>query len=81
MILGKRYSRFKKSLQQIAQALYIMEDGTEFRPHRKLNMMLTLLPLGGITRRALDHEQDKMLAQMSIATSKRQMAKVIDLHV
>ena len=81
MILGRRYSRYKKSLRQKAQALYIMEDGTEFRPHRKLNMMLTLLPLGGINRRALDNEQDKILVQMTVATSKRQMANVIDRHV
>lgn len=81
MILGKRFSRLKKSLRYKAQSLYLMEDGTEFRPHRKLNMMLTLLPLGGINQRALDREQDKILAQISIATSKRHMASVIARHI
>lgn len=64
MKLGKRYSRFKKSLRQKAQAIYIMEDGTEFRPHRKLNMMLTLLPLGGINKKAFEKESEKMLVRM-----------------
>ncbi len=64
MILGKRYSKFKKSLRQKAQAIYIMEDGTEFRPHRKLNMMLTLLPLGGINKKVFEKESEKMLVRM-----------------
>ena len=65
MILGRRYSRFKKSLRQKAQAIYIMEDGTEIRPHRKLNMMLTLLPLGGINQKAMEREQNKIFAKMN----------------
>lgn len=81
MILGRRYSRFKKSLGQKAQALYVMEDGTEFRPHRKLNMMLTLLPMGGISQKAMEREQDKILARMAMETSKRQMAGVIARNV
>ena len=81
MILGRRYSRFKKSLRQKAQALYVMEDGTEFRPHRKLNMMLTLLPMGGISQKAMEREQDKILARMAMETSKRQMAGVIARNV
>ena len=65
MILGRRYSRFKKSLRQKAQALYVMEDGTEFRPHRKLGMMLTLLPLGGINQKAMEREQNKIFSKMN----------------
>ena len=81
MILGRRYSRFKKSLRQKAQALYVMEDGTEFRPHRKLNMMLTLLPLGGINQKAMDKDSEKILARMAMETSKRQMAEMIARNV
>ena len=65
MILGKRYSRFKKNLRQKALAIYIMEDGTEFRPHRKLNMMLTLLPLGGINKKTFEKESEKMLVRVN----------------
>ena len=65
MILGRRYSRFKKSVKYRVRPFYVMEDGTEFRPHRKLGMMLTLLPLGGINQKAFKKEETKLLAKMN----------------
>ena len=81
MILGRRYSRFKKSVKYRVRPFYVMEDGTEFRPHRKLGMMLTLLPLGGINQKAMDKESEKILARMAMETSKRQMAEMIARNV
>ena len=69
MILGRRYSRFKKSVKYRVRPLYVMEDGTEFSPHRKLGMMHTLLPLGRINRKAIEREQNKLLARMAMETS------------
>ena len=72
MKLGKRYSLFKKGLKYNLRPLYVLEDGTEYRPHRKLNMMLVLVPLGYIKPKALEKEEAKLLARLSIEKSKRQ---------
>ena len=66
MKLGKRYSRFKKSLKYNLRPLYVLENGTEYRPHRKLNMMLVLVPLGYITPKTLKKEEAKLLAKMNL---------------
>ena len=66
MILGKRFSRLKKSLRYKAQSLYVMEDGTEFKPHRKLNMMLALSFKGGINQKAFKKEEAKLLTLLAI---------------
>ncbi|MBR5271835.1 MAG: hypothetical protein IKU25_00350 [Clostridia bacterium] len=36
------------------------DDGSELKPHRKLNMLLVLSFLGNVSKKAIDNEFNKM---------------------
>ena len=65
MKLGKRFSRHQRSWNAKASFTLTMKDGTVIKPHRKLNMMLVLSFGGGINKKALKKEADKLMAKMN----------------
>lgn len=62
MILGKRFSRLKRSLNagSINVTFTRKEDGKVLKPHRKLNMLLALSYYVTVNRKAMQEEVQKM---------------------
>lgn len=60
MKLGKLFCRLKRRINTNAMIIFTRDDGTQIRPHRKLNMMLVLSIRGGINKKALEKEIEKM---------------------
>lgn len=62
MKLGKRFSLLKKRCNAgaINMTFTRKDDGSELKPHRKLNMLLVLSFLGNVSKKAIDNEFNKM---------------------
>lgn len=62
MKLGKRFSLLKKRYNagEINMTFTRKDDGSELKPHRKLNMLLVLSFLGNVSKKAIDNEFNKM---------------------
>ena len=63
---GKRFSRYQRRWYVKIVVTFTREDGTEIKPHRKLNMMLALSFKGGINQKAFKKEEAKLLAKVNL---------------
>ena len=70
MKLGKRFSRYQRRWGAKIRITFTREDGTEIKPHRKLNMMLALSLKGGISMKAVKKEEAKLLAKVAVEEAK-----------
>lgn len=66
MKLGKRFSRYQRRWNAKIRVTFTRDDGTEIKPHRKLNMMLALSLKGGINMKAFKKEETKLLTLLAI---------------
>lgn len=62
MILGKRFSRIKRACNaKSIELAWKRKDGTEFKPHRKLAMLIVIGVYGGgkVNLKAIEKESQK----------------------
>ncbi len=80
MKLGKRFSRYQRRWGAKIRITFTREDGTEIKPHRKLNMMLALSLKGGISMKAVKKEEAKLLAKIDKARQEYKEGKTTTIR-